>query len=249
MKERPILFSGAMVQAILRGDKTQTRRVCKSQPYPNGFKFDGREILCHTDYLPPSTMLMGVKRGGLEYTTSDAEGWESECPYGQEGGRLWVRETWKPGSWRDDGRVAIDYAASPELTHTPWLRPTNFETLRVWWENELMHAGSIPDAHGVHHWEPGKSPMHWRPSIHMPRWACRIVLEITDVRVERLNDISHEDAIAEGCGGQGWKVSDDRAPVIYPCNQFAELWDSINAKRAPWASNPYVWALTFRRAE
>ena len=88
MKERPILFSAPMVRAILDGSKTQTRRICKSQPYPNGYKWDGNDFLCHNDYLPPSAMLMDSASRKHSYTTSDMEGWESECPYGQPGDRL-----------------------------------------------------------------------------------------------------------------------------------------------------------------
>ena len=76
----------------------------------------------------------------------------------------------------------------------------------------------------------------------MPRWASRITLKIAEVRVERLNDISERDAIAEGChvgiGAGNWRNAR---------HQYEELWDSINAKKHPWASNPWVWALTFRR--
>lgn len=86
-------------------------------------------------------------------------------------------------------------------------------------------------------------PPAWKPSIHMPRWASRITLRVTDVRVQRVQEISEEDAIAEGCRGEL------RGDTIYPPHaQFAELWDSINAKRGhSWESNPWVWAVTFER--
>jgi hypothetical protein len=92
----------------------------------------------------------------------------------------------------------------------------------------------------------------WKPSIHMPRWASRITLEITEVRVERLQDISEEDAVAEGV--EAWIKT--REPQFMQCRgifcedyhrkQYADLWESING-RGSWAANPYVWAVTFKR--
>lgn len=113
MKARPILFQGAMVRALLDGRKTQTRRICKSQPYSNGHGWDGNDIICHNDYLPPSAMLMDAG-GKAMYTTSNFEGWESECPYGQPGDQLWVRETHRPIIGQTCGLIAVDYKADPQ---------------------------------------------------------------------------------------------------------------------------------------
>lgn len=140
MKERPILFSGEMVRAILEGRKTQTRRVIKPQP----------------DSARNSVFV----KSGFE----TKHGYEIKCPYGQPGDRLWVRETW--GLWDTDPkdgpeRAKIFYRATDE----------NRRDLRY---------------------------QRWRPSIHMPRWASRINLEITNIRIERVQDITEEDAKAEG---------------------------------------------------
>lgn len=231
MKERPILFSAPMVRALLAGTKSQTRRVCKSQPYANGFKFDGHDILCHNDYLPPSAMLMDVKRGPHRYSTSDVEGWEVECPYGLPGDRLWVREAHAP---RADCLVSWQRSMTESFNRT---QPGDIcyradESARDWVEK-------------------------WRPSIHMPRWASRITLEVTEVRVERLQDISEADAVAEGIEQLASPHADvalyrDYAPghdsTVSPVHSYETLWDSINGSGA-WAANPYVWAVSFRRIE
>lgn len=92
----------------------------------------------------------------------------------------------------------------------------------------------------------------WRPSIHMPRWACRITLEITDVRVERLNAISQEDAQAEGMELTGWRPTysdpDSGGEVMTPYDNFAELWLSIYGEEN-WLANPWVWVIEFKRVE
>jgi hypothetical protein len=92
----------------------------------------------------------------------------------------------------------------------------------------------------------------WRPSIHMPRWASRITLEITEVRVQRLQGISEEDAFAEGVAANPYHMADgtiDEGMSISARANFASLWDSINGSRAPWSENPWVWAITFKRVE
>lgn len=220
MKERPILFDGQMVRAILDGRKTQTRRICKNEVYANGYMFDGHDFLCHNDYLPPSAMLMDVRRGRIEYTTSDLEGWATECPFGLPGYRLWVRETFCH-KW-DDSRGYLDEY---------WYRAT---------------SQNVEHVDGDY-----KSP--WIPSIHMPRRASRILLEIVSVRVERLNDISEADAEAEGCAQAGietGQVLETSAPVEIGsyAAAFCDLWESINGTGS-WGDNPYVWAIEFRRIE
>jgi len=197
MNEKPILFSGPMVRAILEGRKTQTRRIVKPQP------FDG-VVYCNA---APGWAQPYVDDGGMY-------GPPIECPYGEPGARLWVRETWR------DQPGAIEYRA---------------DTC-----NDGPADGSA-DA---------ESPK-WRPSIFMPRAASRITLEITAIRVERLQDITEEDAEAEGIEREFRTVvmrpdggPDYHIPLSYR-GGIANKWDEINGKRASWDSNPWVWVVEF----
>jgi len=195
MKERPILFSDAMVRAILDGRKTQTRRVVKPQPIGRidpvfSYTPNGLEIA----FGPENLRANGCPRW-----------WR--CPYGKPGDRLWVREAWR----QDHGESNFDYLADGK-------------------------PGSILDEE-FDRWK-------WRPSIHMPRSASRILLEITGVRVERVQDISRVDARAEGCTAQTGRRSKT------PEGAFRELWDSINADRNYGCDvNPWVWVVEFKRVQ
>lgn len=141
-----------------------------------------------------------------------------KCPYGQEGDRLWVRE-----AWGFDSGVRGDF------------RPLG--------RNDLSGMDLL--THTLYRADGGKAP-RWRPSIHMPRWASRITLEVTSVRVERLQDITEEDAKAEGVDSV--PVADvPRNGTLYHRDDFAQLWDIINGSKAPWSSNPWVWVVGFRR--
>ena len=179
--ERPILFSGEMVKAILAGRKTQTRRVVKPQPdggpWPNAAShIEWCDLVADTDYYVAS----------------------GHCPYGKVGDRLWVRESW------------LRIGASAD----------------VWYKaDDVFLEGSTP----------------WRPSIHMPRWASRITLEIIGIRVEELRAISEEDAKREGV--VAWHDTSN-GTVYKP--EFRALWDSINDKRGyGWGMNPWVWVIEF----
>lgn len=160
------------------------------------------------------------------------------CPYGRPGDRLWVRETFKAvasGEVKDGyGEVRYGWAYAADAT-TSWAKhPTIIHDMTGQPETGPMQFRAVP----------------WKPSIHMPRKACRLVLEITDVRVQRLQEITEDDAIAEGVDGPmcaelaiktPWR--DVAAPVAV--HTYAALWDSINGAGA-WNSNPWVWALTFK---
>lgn len=141
----------------------------------------------------------------------------ARCPYGQPGDRLWVREAhaFVPTS-------AYAHSEGVQQTINPHCR--NQDTAAIYRQG----------------WERSTGGFRWRPSIHMPRWASRLLLEVTAVRVERLQDITEADAIAEG------------GPVDSPCGLatgwFADLWDKINGDDA-WGANPWVWVVEFQRVE
>lgn len=179
MKERPILFKGEMVRAILEGSKTQTRRIIKDQPATEDFP-------C-VDIDPVSG--------------------KYKSPYGKHGDRLWVRETWQSAAAMNVCHKADDY---------------------------YIYRATDPD------WEQSKG-WKWKHSIFMPKDACRLWLEITDLRVERLQDITEEDAKAEGAM-RGIII--DNEMLSEPCcpedeeqasyrEGFAWLWDTINAYPKP----------------
>lgn len=225
MKERPILFSSEMVRALLDGRKSQTRRVIKPQPPGRIF----RKPSCWN-------------------SASFEDEWV--CPYGQPGDRLWVRECWRVGAWdTDTDSIAVDYRADNSC-RKEWLEvPEHSEDMfqRLWEQSTIdaERAGTKYDAEGEYHWKPGESPCRWRPSIHLPRWASRITLEITNVHVQRLQKISESDAKTEGvCCAPGYPHGSQDQQV----GAFRKLWDSINKPRGfGWDTNPWVWVVEFKR--
>ena len=232
----PILFSGDMVRAILDGRKTQTRRVIKPQPKgeprPLSEWSVGIANACG-DHSPDPAKLArhSAMLAGQIFPFANAEGrlHSPACPYGSPGCRLWVRET----CLRMRTEVG-SLGGNPEL-------------------DEFMYADH--DDYDVCY--PSKSDaidLGWRvcPSIFMPRVASRLTLELTDVRVERVQSISEEDCRAEGCAGGHDSIPDYNFSAT-PREHFHHVWDSINAKRNggafAWARNPFVWCLTFRKVD
>jgi hypothetical protein len=188
MKERPILFSGAMVRAILSGAKTQTRRIVKPQPECCDIR---------------------------------------DSPY-HKGMRLWVREAW---NFLGTDMMRHGRTHSTQDGVVKYLADGERRTINTKWRNVEVWMARKPQS---------------RPSIHMPRWASRITLEITSVRVERLQAISEADAAAEGCDGNcpiGHLPAYMKGPLSY---HYAQLWESINGPGS-WEANPWVWVVEFRR--
>jgi hypothetical protein len=197
-KERPILFSGPMVRAILEGRKTQTRRTYKLQKEMEWYQDLGGEA-------------EGWYTNGIGWWNVE----EEVCPYGKLGDRLWIREAW-----------AHEFVG-----------------------NEIAYKFRADHHTGL---EKRDGDQKWKPSIHMPRIACRLMLEITGTRVERLNEISVDDAIAEGIEPvRGiWKLYGERTigsavATGQPRKSYASLWQSINGPGS-WAANPWVWVVEFK---
>ncbi len=197
MKERPILFSGEMVRAILSGEKTQTRRVVKIKSV---VKTD--MLIFNIDGLGPVN-----------------------CPYGKIGDRLWVRETW---AMIDN--YGLDIQEGESVNYIEYRADTGNKYPGEWPEDEARGNDEAPK---------------WKPSIHMFRKYSRIDLEITNIRVERLQSITVEDIRAEGM--KYYVDINGEYETPDPWDIFSELWDSINKKKHPWKSNPFVWVVEFKR--
>lgn len=277
IKEKPILFNSEMVKAVLDGRKTQTRRVMKNQPNYIGEEIKG----VGTDYWDFDYAYVfdsghihtfdknGV--GGENWNTfQDNERFTealhsainqgfTTTPYGQIGDELWVRETHaiyqtvnhvvrhggRSFSEVSDGQCAYKadgFETIDELKdHIRLMSDSSFENVEVKYDK-------------------------WLPSIHMPRWASRIQLKVTDIRVERVQDISEEDSKAEGIGQKTFNCGElvgykcYTSPVTYQSarQSFRTLWDSINKNRKnkygsilpySWSDNPWVWVVEFERVE
>lgn len=250
-KERPILFNTDMVRALLKGRKNQTRRT------------KGLEKINEKpgEWFTP---VYNEKTQTWDFTsdTQIPERIKVICPYGLVGDVLWVRESWKVGAWREDGRIAIDYKAYPNLTNTPWIyfKESVFQRLVKQSFQDLIKSNTKVTS-GNFFWNPGESPCRFRPSIHMPKEACRIKLEIVSMGVERLWSISQLDAFDEGVlihgsttKGENFSVTNifyvdymDLGGKAYanPINSFLSLWESINGEKSM-NSNPWVWRIEFK---
>lgn len=230
MAEHGIIFSGEMVRAILAGRKSQSRRVIKPQPP------------FHGDYAFPSPTVEGAWNfRSAKHTRAGLSNFPLRCPYGKKpGDRLWVRETW---AIADTGGRLVDpylnYRADGKRVPILSRKPSS-----DWCVN-----GQCVFASDLARIRPG-----WHSPVYMPRWASRIRRVLTAIRVERLQEISEEDAIAEGllsrCGDVHPQITEyssgDGFWTTKPRTAFLRLWDSINGKKYPWESNPWTWVLEFK---
>lgn len=233
MRELPILFNAEMVRAILAGRKTVTRRPVKPQPACDchyEMNGAGTHALHLATFEPLNRRYVPVKATSADHRLP--------CPYGAPGDRLYVRETWAAFT-----KPTHEYGECDLLECAPSEMPDRYGT----------------DASDVVYRADGTSlPSKWRPSILMPRWASRILLDVVSVRVERVQDISEDDARAEGVKPtdaaivfQTGEFTARRAPEMEGTARgaFACSWDSIYASGgAGWGTNPWVWRIEFRRA-
>lgn len=200
---KPILFSTEMVQAILEGRKTQTRRVVKPQPI---MPEPTSEIMLNDSFGWVVRHKINERPDAYEATS------QLKCPYGKVGDVLWVRET-----WCYNGHYYVFKADHSDM------------------------------------------PFRWKPSIHMPKEACRLFLRITNIRVERLQDMGRQDALSEGIQDRV-ELEDTRNELSYyqyrfggerfpsAVKAFEGLWTSINGEQS-WNNNPWVWVVEFEKIE
>lgn len=190
---------------------------------------DGRKTMTRRIVKPQPEMI--PKESLLKYQPEGSFWWpahkartmvdiseaKSLCPYGQVRDHLWVRETF---SMNHSTHYATRQGNAPSgiLYRASWDKDTDYYD------------------------RPFDGDRKWRPSIFMPRAYSRITLEITDIRVERLKDVSDEDAMREGIHALGQGIGEMSAREV-----FSKLWDTINGKRASWESNPWVWVITFKK--
>lgn len=217
MTTRPILFSAPMVNALLAGTKTQTRRLVKPQPGEDGTNVYGSD----------ATQAAVIKKA-----------WK---PYALPGDRLWVKETFAPCD-APALKGHVHYRADGAVGHC---QQTNGGD--SWWARS-GHTLGLADKTLQGVWV--GPPKKWKPSIFMTRKASRITLEVTGVRVERLQAISEADAVAEGIElspGGPWRAYDAEGGCCYEAvESYRSLWTSINGAES-WTANPWVWVVEFKR--
>lgn len=262
MKEIPIIMCQESVQAIMAGTKTKTRRILQQA-------FD-------EDKIPAGAVLPARESGWIAWWPSlpskelaEFTKKRFQCPYGQPGDRLWVKETWaiqKIGTPVKQTLPLFEYESTAEVDTT--------ENDRV--AALTAHPKRIKNGYGLLYQATASNfdfPIHWRSPVCLPRWASRLTLELTDIQVERIQEITEEDEEADlgihmpqciyfGTCHIGWHhiydasgVSIDGEPDC-SCGEYSReeinqaIWDSFNAKRGfPWKSNPWVWVLSFNKLD
>ena len=184
-----------------------------------------RVVKPQPDWIRPAVGLDGVAHG---YCGSGPTG-GIRCPYGVPGDRLWVKEAFVIGYPAEDGYLITTDADGNDIDEQVWYRATEPEF--TWLDDDGGMTGKVP----------------WKSPLFMPRWASRITLEITEVRVERVQSISEADVRAEGIE---WNEGPFRVGHTNHISAFKSSWDKLNGPRGfPWESNPWVWVLSFRRIE
>lgn len=263
MKETPLLMCGSMVVATLEGRKGQTRRILNPQPVLiTGLDSPRRQnhgdLFLAPDIFPTGEIVNGKITGNFVFAYAEGAGTthcmgmvefcRDHCPYGQPGDRIWVKEThlrW--GRWVRNGKTKKGKPAWKFRPAAPNLK-------------KVLYVAGEPVALPE---KIKRTELAWhkRPSIFMPRWASRLTLEITDVRVERVQSITEADAIAEGISKVTLQVGKHSNPQPFyrafpdkpgglhsAKSAYEILWDSLNKKRGfGWDENPWVWKICFKR--
>jgi hypothetical protein len=164
------------------------------------------------------------------------------CPYGGVGDRIWVKEKWKIGAWDSEHEEFwLNYFDGPDCKARKVPEELSKSFNALWEESckDLEKRGYFPDEDGEYEWDMDNPPFRWRSPLHMWRWASRITLEITNVRLQQLNGITKNDAVAEGC-------SDECSHN--PVGWFMETWKGLGKKYTA-LPNPWVYAISFKRIE
>lgn len=218
MKERPIIFNAEQVRAVLDGRKTQHR-------IPLNWRRTRAQEIAERDDGSQWPWSEDCEKGGDYW-------WD--CPFGEAGSKLWVRESYRmPESLDRYSPKQVADLAIESGYRKPWA-PIQLEADGVR-TGKWIGFNTPPMVT-----EPGKL----RPSIHMPRWASRITLEITGVRVERLHEITIGDICKEGLAKSMYEFR----PVTQAFPSFEGYWESIHGTES-WKSNPWVWVIEFKRVE
>lgn len=238
VKEKSIVLSGDEVRPVINGQKIQLRRpigltALKPSDTPGyDWTFRGRAPVQSIAY-------QSRRKSGVWQDLTAAE-LLALCPYGKPGDLLWVRETWQMVDPHHDEMGDLNIVGANRLARgkrAPYSGCTNGRLIE--WTTVYRADGEL-----VH---PTHGGLRWRSSISMPRWASRLVLLVTDIRVQRLQDISEADARAEGCRGvHGVTSQMVPGPPLSAREDYEYLWNSINHKSAHWSSNPWVWAINFQ---
>lgn len=213
VQEKPILFTGSMIQALQEG-KSQTRRLSGLEE----INYQLSDIDLYSKYIVRDKAYFGNGYGSKRFVV--------KCPYGFAGTQLWVRETWKPvGLDQDDGEWTIEYKTGEK---------NRIE--RMWPLEEDDKEIDLAERLAEEYQEKGYMP--WKPSIFMPRGACRYLLDNQKLECERLQDITEDDARKEGVKHPGGNTAEE---VFYPYSTaFKSLWNSLNMKPKKRKANEWV---------
>lgn len=216
MSSKPLIFKADLVNSILAGAKTATRRIAKHIHYER--HFSGGWVISNAKRTKSTSINTPILHDSL-------------CPWGEIGNRIWVRETCRAETL-PDGRKGVRYLSNNEWREIDGTLEAFANWIRL--DTYRGEQGAVV------------------PSIHMPRWASRLELEILSAHVERLQAITDKGAQAEGCYGQGWSPSyadPDNAGLaesIPPREEFAELFTSIYGREV-WDEDPFVWVIRFKK--